>query len=725
MPAVSILYKGAIIISRTLMGPYGMDRVVHCFDFYDCANGLGIKVIGGIKELTGEEYGVYVKRILPGGVAYADGRLQPGDQILEVNGDSLIGVTSERAVDILRTASATSHMRLLIARDDDARREFSDLMEKFGSQSNTGSARSSPVLHSGSRYLESTSSGSSSRSQSPLLLSPANSHSPVIGNSAHSPHSHCSIESGIQSISIAKSSGLGLTISGGSNRPDGPMIYVQELMPDGDCYKDGRLRPGDQLVAINKDSLVGSTYEEARKIIAKTKIRHDENTEVAFIPGRGRLHPGVSVHNNIHSPPPKAVGNGLNSCRLKVHVRSPENRHENLFPVPSLSPDICLPELTVSAPASASNQKAASGNKPKVALDPHIRLKDGKLELVLQYLGLEVTEEKKRQLRQSLTTDSQGTVAYGDFLQALRDLMRDELDEAGLDSSTMLFTQHEVASLLDTSAFHSLTFDSLHCNGNEELEQLQLEMTDLRQEVRRLKSLLKEVETSKKSMEDELQRLNQKALGFLSENRTLHNKLQMAEVVQRQAHSAEQDYEEVIHLLEAEIAELKTELAGKKAKHVSEIEGDILELKRQLSLADGQLRKSEVSRKRLEICNRKLLLFVQNVHKVLSTSSHLPDEKRVNSEREEDKTDAVSDTSLPSSDLVDLLLSEAKELLAPMLSNKDALPCDWDQCLPTEGISNYKDHLHQKTTWPPPSSPNKSDEPQPQSSTNKLPEKPT
>lgn len=26
---------------RTLMGPYGMDRTMHCFDFYDCANGLG------------------------------------------------------------------------------------------------------------------------------------------------------------------------------------------------------------------------------------------------------------------------------------------------------------------------------------------------------------------------------------------------------------------------------------------------------------------------------------------------------------------------------------------------------------------------------------------------------------------------------------------------------------------------------------------------------------
>ncbi|TFK07450.1 insulin protein enhancer protein ISL-2-like [Platysternon megacephalum] len=685
-------FDGLSLIYWTLMGPYGMDRTVHCIDFYDCANGLGIKVIGGVKELTREEYGVYVKRILPGGVAYADGRLQPGDQILEVNGDSLIGVTSERAVDILRTASATSHMRLLIARDDDARREFSELLEKFGSHSNTESARSSPVHHGGCRYLESTSSGSSSRSQSPLLLSPANSHGPLIGNSAHSPHSssHYSLESRIQCISIAKSSGLGLTISGGSNRPEGPMIYVQELMPEGDCYRDGRLRPGDQLIAINKDSLVGSTYEEARKILAKTKFRHEGNTEVAFIPGRGRLHPGLSVHNSIQLPPPKAMGNGLSSCRLKVHVRSPETRQENLFPVPSPSPDICPPELTISGKRHAFLRSPLF----KTCIPVGVILWTCCFCLkVLQYLGLDVTEEKKKQLRQSLITDSQGTVAYGDFLQALRDLLQDELEEAGLDASSVLFTQHEVASLLDTSAFHSLTFDSVSCTDGEELEQLQLEMTDLRQEVQRLKSLLKEVESSKKSMEYELQRLNQKALDFLSENRTLHSKLQVAEVVQQQAHSAEQDYEEVIHLLEAEITELKTQLVGKKTKHVSEAEGDILELKRRLSLADGQLRKSEVMQKRLEICNRKLLLFVQNVHRVLSTPSQLPDETRVNSPTEEDKTEAISDASLPSPDLLDLLISEAKELLEPILANttKDVLPYNWDECLTGEGSLNYKE----------------------------------
>ncbi|XP_044301507.1 syntaxin-binding protein 4-like [Varanus komodoensis] len=571
-----------------------------------------IKVIGGIKEVNGEEYGVYVKRILPGGIAYADGRLQPGDQILEVNGDSLIGVTSERAVDILRTASATSRMRLLIARDDDAR---------------------------------------------------------------------CSIDTGIQSISIARSAGLGLTIGGGANRPDGPMVYVQELQPEGDCCRDGRLRMGDQLIAINKDSLVGATHEEARRILAKSKFRHEGITEVAFIPGRGRLHPGLSAHNNTHSSPTKAVGNGLGLGRLKVHVRSPE--------------------------------RAAPAAKPKVALDPHIRLKDDKLELMLQYLSLDMSEDKKRQLHQSLTTDSQGTVSYGDFLQALRDLLPEEQEDASLSSSSVLFTQHEVATLLDTSAFHSLTCDSISCNDNEELEQLQLETADLRQEVRRLKSLLKEVESTKKSMEDELQRLNQKALGFLSENRSLQSKLQVAEVSQRQAHSAEQDYEEVIHLLEAEIAELKTQLAGKKAKRASETETDILELKKRLSLLDGQLRKSEVTRKCLEIYNRKLLLFVQNAHKLLSTPCALPEEKRADSQADEDKTGRTTETPLQSPDLAGLLIAEANELLEPStLSNtpQDALLQDWDGCPAGDGAPDCRDHLHQKTTWPLPPSQSSDDD---------------
>lgn len=43
----------------------------------------GIKVIGGVKEQTGEEFGVYVKRILPGGLASSDGGFTiPGGHFL-------------------------------------------------------------------------------------------------------------------------------------------------------------------------------------------------------------------------------------------------------------------------------------------------------------------------------------------------------------------------------------------------------------------------------------------------------------------------------------------------------------------------------------------------------------------------------------------------------------------------------------------------------------------
>ncbi|CAN2390563.1 Syntaxin-binding protein 4-like, partial [Pristimantis euphronides] len=461
-------------------------------------------------------------------------------------------------------------------------------------------------MHS-SRYLESTSSESSSRSQSPLLLSPASSHSQFGGSSGMSSYSTAS-DLGVQNISILKSTGLGLVISGGSNRQEGPMVYVQEVLPDGDSFRDGRLRLGDQLLSINKDSMIGVTNEEAKRILARARFRQDSCTDVSFIPNTSRL---LSISSSSSSLQHRFMGNGLVPSRLKVHVRSPECRHENN--VPSPSPDICPPELTISAPVSPPNRRPSIGSKQKVSLDPHVRIKEEKLDLILQLLGMEVSDEKRREIHQGLITDCQGTVAYGDFLQVLRDCLQDELEDAGLDSGSIFFTHYEAANLLDTCAFHSPVtkemdvprfFDSL------DLEKLQDEVSELKQEARRLKVLLREAETSKKEVEEELQKVNQKLMGLLSENRCLQNKLQVAELVQRQAHSAEHDYEEVIHLLEAEISELKSQMSGKKKLMAIEVQ-EGMDLNRRLSLSDCQLRKSEVTRKHLEVSNKKLLNFVQ------------------------------------------------------------------------------------------------------------------
>ncbi|XP_078518852.1 syntaxin-binding protein 4-like [Lissotriton helveticus] len=689
-----------MLIHMTLMGPYGMDRTVYCIEFTGCGNGLGIKVIGGIREFCGEEYGVYVKRILPGGVAYSDGRLQPGDQILEVNGDSLLGATNEQAVDILRAASATSHMRLLIARDDDARREFRELLKKFGCHSDSGSSRSSPTMQ-GSRYLESTSSESSSRSQSPQLLSPASSFGPFPGSSGFSPQSSCtnfSNDSGIQSISIPKSGSLGLMVCGGSNSLEGPMVYVHEIMPESDCHRDGRLRPGDQLIAINRESLVGSTNEEAKRVLAKNRFRHDNSTEVSFIPGRGQI-PSTPTHNNLHSTSQRPLGNGLGPCRLKVHVRSPECRQEIHFPVPSPSPDICPPELTVSAPASPGFRSSAAGQS-KVTLDPHIRLKEEKLELVLQYLGLDVSEGKRRELHHCLVPDLHGTITFGDVLKVFREILSVDLEKAGLDESSFLFTHHQVATLLDTSAFHSSVIPKIeipYFSLSLIVEHLRQEVSDLRHEIYRLKVLLKEAESRKEATEDDLHKLNQEILVLRLENQTMQSHLQVAEIEQRQAHSAEHDYEEVVHLLEVEITELKSKLAGKRATAAPESrEGGSPDVNRRLSLMDDQLRRTEISHKRLEISNKKLLCFVQNVHKLLTKPYSTADEQSSACKHQQDDSSSISARLfLPSTELIERLVSEASEILH--IKDADSL-LSWDNMAGKEdGPLNSSDHTEQRS----------------------------
>ncbi|XP_076000364.1 syntaxin-binding protein 4 [Genypterus blacodes] len=637
------------IKSRTLMGPYGVDRAVHSMEFTDCEKGLGIKVIGGVKELTGEEFGVYVKRILPGGLASNDGNLMAGDQILEVNGDSLVGVSSDRAVDILRTASATNHMRLLIARDEEAKREFGELLAKYGTNGSSGSARNSPTIQQGGQFLDSTSSGSSSRSQSPLLLSTAGSQN-MYSNSAPTLRSLSYPGVGvIQLISVARSCSLGITIGGGSNRPDGPAVFIQEVLSGGDCQRDGRLRPGDQLIALNKESLIGITHEEAKSMLSKVKLSKDSVMEIAFIPGKGLFPSGASLHNSVQ----RALGNSFSAGRLKVQIRSPEICAEEPGPVSSL--DICPPDVP-----GSSSRRSHTGAKPKITLDPHIRLKSDKLNLALSFIGLDVTEEKKKNLSESLTHDPQGTVAYGEFVAATRNIFPEELEEVGLAEGLFMFSYHEAASLMDTSAFLSPTCESECSYSSEELEQFQTEVKQLQTQMKQLKVMLKDMEYSKKTLEDELQKTSEKACLTVEENTRLKSRLHAAETVavQRQASSAEQDYEDVIQLLEAEIRDLKYQLTAKgQAQAIGATKEEMLELNRRLTAIDFHLRKSELSKRHLEDSNKKLLGFVQNVHKVLTTPSLFGGENGSHS------LSAVTDIPSPLPDTALQLAAEAKELV--------------------------------------------------------------
>jgi len=64
------------------------------------SNGMGLSIVAA-KGAGQERLGIYIKSVVAGGAADVDGRLQAGDQLLRVDGQSLIGITQERAADYL------------------------------------------------------------------------------------------------------------------------------------------------------------------------------------------------------------------------------------------------------------------------------------------------------------------------------------------------------------------------------------------------------------------------------------------------------------------------------------------------------------------------------------------------------------------------------------------------------------------------------------------------
>ncbi|RXG73185.1 Discs large-like protein 1-like protein, partial [Armadillidium vulgare] len=84
---------------------------------------LGMNIKGGVQGSPGNpldrtDEGVFISKINSSGAAYRDGRLKVGKRVLEVDEHSLLGVTHEEAVSIMRSAGPT--IRLVVCDGYDA-----------------------------------------------------------------------------------------------------------------------------------------------------------------------------------------------------------------------------------------------------------------------------------------------------------------------------------------------------------------------------------------------------------------------------------------------------------------------------------------------------------------------------------------------------------------------------------------------------------------------------
>ncbi|XP_072636061.1 syntaxin-binding protein 4 isoform X8 [Canis lupus baileyi] len=437
----------------------------------------------------------------------------------------------------------------------------------------------------------------------------------------------CSGTSSGKMITITKETGLGLKILGGINRNEGPLVYIQEIIPGGDCYKDGRLKPGDQLVSINKESMIGVSFEEAKSIITRAKLRSESAWEIAFIRQKsdgshlenpsctsllqasGEYGPQASTFSLLPSPPeilipktsstPQTTDTTLSSFNIS-QIKTGYKKTEQT-PITSSENSPADMSNTDIAPAWTDNYGPQG---KKISLNPSVRLKAEKLEMALDYLGIQPTKEQQQALRQQVQIDPKGTVSFGDFVQVARNLFCLQLDEVNVRA-------REISSMLDSQL--------LPCDSSEtdEIERLKRERNDALEEVNALKEKLFESERQKKQLTEELQNVKQEAKAVVEETRALRSRIHLAEAAQRQAHGMEMDYEEVIHLLETEITDLKAQLADCSDQNKESVQ----ELRKRITVLDCQLRKSEMARKTFEASTEKLLHFVETIQELFSDNS--------------------------------------------------------------------------------------------------------
>ncbi|XP_073215019.1 disks large homolog 1 isoform X2 [Lepidochelys kempii] len=232
--------------------------------------GLGFSIAGGVgnQHIPGDN-SIYVTKIIEGGAAHKDGKLQIGDKLLAVNSVCLEEVTHEEAVTALKNTSDFVYLKVA--------KPTSMFMNDSYVPPDITNSYSQPVDNhiSPATYL-----GQSLPPSSPGRYSPI--PKGMVGDEEitsfeevacrcplcqhHFLRSSCCTDDIQQMREPRKvvlhrgSTGLGFNIVGGE---DGEGIFISFILAGGPADLSGELRKGDRIISVNGVDLKAATHEQA------------------------------------------------------------------------------------------------------------------------------------------------------------------------------------------------------------------------------------------------------------------------------------------------------------------------------------------------------------------------------------------------------------------------------------------------------------------------------
>uniref|UniRef100_W5KTN9 Disks large homolog 1 n=1 Tax=Astyanax mexicanus TaxID=7994 RepID=W5KTN9_ASTMX len=203
--------------------------------------GLGFSIAGGVgnQHIPGDN-SIYVTKIIEGGAAHKDGRLQIGDKLVAVNAACLEEVTHEDAVAALKNTTDVVYLKVA----------------KPTSVFMNDSYAPPDVTNSYSQHMENHITTPNYLSQ-PLTPATPSRYSPVSKSTLGDEE----ITREPRKVVLHRgSTGLGFNIVGGE---DGEGIFISFILAGGPADLCGELRKGDRLISVNGVDLRSATHEQA------------------------------------------------------------------------------------------------------------------------------------------------------------------------------------------------------------------------------------------------------------------------------------------------------------------------------------------------------------------------------------------------------------------------------------------------------------------------------